>query len=131
MRYRFESHHTVHATSYTEGEGKFTGNAWTQNAIIEADSTYEAVQTYFAKELFIEFEPDNCIIGEADEFIIETSKLVTVDGIEANQSEIDDWKQGKEELFDELISIKIDLLQPINVKKESEEYIKNRSLINK
>lgn len=102
--YLITSSHTVHETSYTEGELDFA-NSYQLNAQISAENAKGALMEYIKKHLYLNIAFEQIDIDE--HCGINTSALVDVENMEASESEIKEWKEGKIKLWDNYINFTI------------------------
>jgi hypothetical protein len=102
-RYYIESTHDVYVDTYKEGEGSYC-NAYNHQAMIEAENQREAIQKYFEKELYFDFNFEYASIDHEEGISEKTntlhySNLVDENNAEASKSEIEAWKSEKVTLY--------------------------------
>jgi hypothetical protein len=98
--------HDVYIDSYDQGELGHV-NGWAQEAKIEAENVKKAIELYFEKELYFSFNFDHCGIDEENSNELHYSNLVDGNNLEATESEIEQWKQGKKTLYTNNIYLRV------------------------
>jgi len=117
--FKIISSHSVFIDNYNDGELKNVNN-YSLNATIKAEDPRKAIELYFKKELFYNFNFENSYIPHEEEDDTEENTLiydvlVDFDNIEANERSIKSWKKGKETLYNNNIFITIFELTPVKI----------------
>jgi hypothetical protein len=116
-----ESLHFVNIDDYNEGEQNQV-NCYEQKATIKAENPREAIKQYFETQLYFSFDIEKAAIeheeeGEEAENLnkLNYSNLVDEENSEANEKEIEEWKQGKKVLYSNTTIISIFEVKPIKI----------------
>ena len=119
--YFIESLHFVYVDNYNEGEQE-QKNCYEQKAMIKAENPREAIKQYFETQLYFSFNIENAAIrheeeGEEADNInkLDYSNLVDEENSEANEKEINQWKQGKKVLYSNNAVLSIFEVQPVKI----------------
>jgi hypothetical protein len=108
-----ESIHDIYVDTFNEGEGENI-NFYTHKAEIEADNVGEAIEKYFADELFLSFDKKAAYIDEIS--FLNYSNMVDDNNTDPTEKQIENWKQGTQKLYVnnsvvyayELVNVKIE-----------------------
>ena len=108
-KYYIKSHHDISEDSYQYGMGKMV-NYYEMEGIIEADEALDALEQYGKKILLYDYDGYEI---NTDNDVLSYDILTNEHCIEATAKEITLWKKGKLTLYNDHITFKISLMQPI------------------
>jgi hypothetical protein len=112
-KFKVTTEHTVYIDSYTEGEGKQV-NLYDLQSTQRTETPREAIQNHFNNTVFLPFDFDKAEISE-DKALIFWSYLVDEENGEPYPHDLEEWKQGKKELYSNNIIISIEEITPITI----------------
>ena len=119
--YFIESVHDICIDSYSEGE-KENVNFYDIKQNVKAENPRQAIEKYFETELFFSFNFEYAGImheeeGEEADNINKLNYCILVDeeNCEANEKELEEWKQGKKTLYSNNITLSIYEVQPVKI----------------
>lgn len=113
-KYYISSIHDTYEDNYEKGEGAFC-NSWKQERIVKATNLDEALKFYFNNELYINYDLKNLDIIDNT---IQTSVLVDVENYQVSEFKIEKWKRNELTLYVQHITIKVEILQEVNIEEE-------------
>ena len=100
------SAHDVYIDDYAQGELDRV-NGYTVTNEVEANDAWEAIEKYFETTLYYDFKKDNASKSDEVENELHYSVLVDVENLEASEKQIEDWKQNKQKLYSNNITITV------------------------
>lgn len=104
MEYHIQSKHTVFEDHFEEGEQSYS-NEYNENSDVEASDIKEALIKYFD---FLSFTLDTSKLDITnDNGNAYYSVLVNVEGEEADENEVKQWKKGNLILYSNLIELSV------------------------
>ena len=118
--YFIKSIHDIYIDSYSEGE-KGNVNFYDIEQNVKAENPREAIKMFFEKFLYYNFSFEHSYIVHEEEGEEEPqnklfySVLVDEENCEANEKEIEEWKQNKKTLYSNNITIYVHELQPVKI----------------
>ena len=104
--FKIRSAHDIYIDDYEQGELDRV-NGYTVTNEVEANDVWEAIEKYFETTLYYNFKKDNSSKSDEVENELHYSVLVDVENLEANEGQIEKWKQGKEKLYSNNITITV------------------------
>ena len=104
--FKIRSAHDIYIDDYEQGELDRV-NGYTVTNEVEANDVWEAIEKYFETTLYYNFKKDNSSKSDEVENELHYSVLVDVEKLEANERQIEKWKQGKEKLYSNNITITV------------------------
>ena len=104
--FKIYSAHDVYIDDYEQGELDRV-NGYTVANEIEANDVWEAIEKYFETTLYYDFKKGNASKSDEVENELHYSVLVDVENLEASENQIEKWKQGKEKLYSNNITITV------------------------
>ena len=104
--FKIRSAHDIYIDDYEQGELDRV-NGYTVTNEVEANDVWEAIEKYFETTLYYNFKKDNASKSDEVENELHYSVLVDVENLEANEGQIEKWKQGKEKLYSNNITITV------------------------
>ena len=104
--FKIHSAHDVYIDDYEQGELDRV-NGYTLTNEVEANDVWEAIEKYFKTTLYYDFKKVNSSKSDEVENELHYSVLVDVENLEANERQIEKWKQGKEKLYSNNITITV------------------------
>lgn len=108
-QYKVTSIHDVYEDDFNDGELDRV-NGWSESkTILDAANPRQALKTYVEKHLCMDYVEEHYTFEIGQAF---TSRLVDVDGYEADENEKELWKQGKMKLYSENIMFQVHELVP-------------------
>ncbi|MFY8248277.1 MAG: hypothetical protein ACOVJ5_01090 [Gloeomargaritales cyanobacterium] len=110
-KFRVTTEHTVYIDSYENGEGKQV-NSYDLNSTQRAETIREAIQNHFNNTVYLPFDFDKAEISE-DKTVIFWSCLVDEENEEPYTHDLEEWKQGKKELYVNNIIVSIEEIKPL------------------
>lgn len=110
-KFKITSLHELYEDSYEHGEGQFI-NSWNQNRTIEAESLEEAIKSYYEKDLNWDWHPESVFID--GDTLMDARLAGEYDT--ATEKEIEKWKLGKIELYNEHVTIRAWEQIPLSLK---------------
>ena len=99
--YWVESSHTIEKNDYEQGITDYV-NSYDLNDRIIASSPKEAIKKYFEGVLCFDYNEEFADFGEE---WVSYNVLVDADNMEATEQQIEQWKKGEIELYNDFISI--------------------------
>ena len=112
--YKVSSSHDVYADSYENGEGDFVNNYYLSSEI-EATNWRDAIKKYFNDYLYFDVDFDYSYIDD-DSNTFHYFNLVNDENMEANEREIEQWKENKLTLYSNHTEITVNQLINTNLK---------------
>ena len=103
---KIHSAHDVYIEDYEQGELDRV-NGYTLTNEVEANDAWEAIEKYFETTLYYDFKKDNASKSDEVENELHYSVLVDVENLEASEKQIEDWKQNKQKLYSNNITITV------------------------
>lgn len=100
-KYLIQNNVEVYKDDYEKGEGDCV-NSWDDKQEIIAATPIEAVEKYFAEKLYYSFDAANADFGhEFDEAenLVQYSNMVDQDNSEATAKDLEEFKEGKKQLY--------------------------------
>ena len=104
--FKIHSAHDIYIDDYEQGELDRV-NGYTLTNEVKANDAWEAIEKYFETTLYYDFKKDNASKSDEVENELHYSVLVDVENLEANERQIEKWKQGKEKLYSNNITIAV------------------------
>lgn len=104
--FKIYSAHDIYIDDYEQGELDRV-NDYTLTNEVKANDVWEAIEKYFETTLYYDFKKDNSSKSDEVENELHYSVLVDVENLEANGRQIEKWKQGKEKLYSNNITITV------------------------
>ena len=104
--FKMQSAHDIYIDDYEQGELDRV-NGYTVTNEVEANDVWEAIEKYFETTLYYDFKKDNASKSDEVENELHYSVLVDVENLEANEGQIEKWKQGKKKLYSNNITITV------------------------
>lgn len=95
-KFYISSEHIVHEDHYEEGVLSNLVNAYIMQEIITAKNWKEAVSEYFGNTIFLDFKLEFAYIEGST---VQYNSLVDVEDMDATESHIKDWEQGRKVLY--------------------------------
>ena len=111
--FKIHSANDVHIDDYEQGELDRV-NGYTVTNEVEANVVWEAIEKYCETTLYYDFKQDNASKIDVVEYLFFYSVVVEVENLEANERQIEKWKQGKEKLYSSNITITVLKLQKLS-----------------
>ena len=117
--YFIKTNHEVFIDKFNEGELDFV-NAYNIEAKVKAESVENAIQEYFDKHLYYDFNMNHAYVPHQEEETEEKntlhySVLVDVDNNKASGQEVEEWKEDKLTLYSNNIFLKIYELNEVEI----------------
>ena len=106
MSYLIKTYFDVYEDDYNEGEGKYV-NQWDYES--EHDAIESALQQHF-EQLGLSYDVNFLLEDDDDRYY---SWTVDEECFEATQNEVEQWKQGRKQLYSMHANIKIYKLEEI------------------
>jgi len=106
-KYYITSNHVLERDSYTEGVTEWV-NEYNYDEIVVAEDPVEALKTYYNRHLH--WDLDGASIG-TNGYDLFDSRLVDSDGCVATEHQIERWKAGELELFNDNVSIQVHTIE--------------------
>ena len=100
------SAHDVYIDDYEQGELDRV-NGYTVTNEVEANDVWEAIEKYFETTLYYNFKKEYASKSDEVENELHYSVLVDVENLEASEKQIEDWKQNKQKLYSNNITITV------------------------
>jgi hypothetical protein len=114
--YLIKSSHNVYVDDYTEGELEWV-NYYTIESTIMTPDVQSAIQAYIEHHLYYKFDSKGFCEDDESINVGHYSVLVNEHNDEAEESEIELWKNGKLKLYSNNIRLKIYEITPVNINK--------------
>lgn len=117
MRYLINASTEVYLDDYNLGELDFVNSFEFDSASYRADdySVINAIQDYFENNLYYELVFEYKSIYD-DGMYMSVSVLVDKDNIEADNNDIEEWKNGQKTLYSSNITLSVELCIDVNLK---------------
>ena len=101
--YKIVSTHDVYVDSFSEGEQEYV-NHYNFSAEIKKDNVNEAIEDYIKNSLYFNYHKK---LTYKENNKIYLSVLVDEDNIEANEKQIEQWKNNKLTLYVNYVEIEV------------------------
>ena len=104
--FKIHSAHDIYIDDYEQGELDRV-NGYTVTNEVEANDVWEAIEKYFETTLYYNFKKEYASKSDEVENELHYSVLVDVENLEASEKQIEDWKQNKQKLHSNNITITV------------------------
>ena len=105
--YKIETTHEVFINKFNEGELDFV-NAYSLSGEVKAENPENAIVEYFKNQLYYDFDMNNAYVPHQEEKnTLHYSVLVDNDNDQANEYDVESWKEDKLNLYSNNIFLTI------------------------